>query len=213
MLYGVGMKFDVRAFKNMEIALSEIWPRISAAELKNGRPVEKFGNLLPREIWANWLLCAALNSERQPDEQLVFTTNPESMIGDGVIYDQKGKGAWRFEHVYVRPQSPTEPTTIEALISSAAGDKQQKGYKAYASGKTLLVYVDAGGGRIWHPNKAAKAIPSNDFLDVWAVSFAGAVTYEWIYGVALLSAEGVDAPTFQVRINKQRPRWSVIRIQ
>ena len=54
------MKFDVRAFKNMEIALSEIWPRISAAELKNGRPVEKFGNLLPREIWANWLLCAAL---------------------------------------------------------------------------------------------------------------------------------------------------------
>ncbi len=126
MLHGVGMKFDVKAFKNMEIALSEIWPRISAAELKNGRPVEKFGNLFPREILANWLLCAALNSERQPYEQLVFTTNPESMIGDGVIYDQKGKAAWRFEHVYVRPQSSTEPPTIEALISSAVGDKQQK---------------------------------------------------------------------------------------
>jgi hypothetical protein len=45
MLYGVGMKYDLKAFKNMELALSEIWPRINGAELKNARPVEKFWNL------------------------------------------------------------------------------------------------------------------------------------------------------------------------
>ena len=53
------------------------------------------------------------------------------------------------------------------LVLAAVAQKQGKGGAAYASGKTLIVFLDSGTGE-WFPNRAAKALPKLvDFAAVW----------------------------------------------
>jgi hypothetical protein len=204
------MKFDVKQFRSMELALSQILPRITAQELKTGKPVAQFGNLRPREILANWLFCAALNSRSGVEGvDLSFTTDPHD--GDGIIYDQNNHSARHTEHVYVPPQDADQTSSVEELVAAAVALKVQKG-PPYAKGKTLLVFVDAGGDRVWYSNKAARLVPKNDFVEVWAISRDKEATYECIYNVSLLIAEE-PTPVFQVRINKKIPKWTVVRTQ
>ena len=78
----------------------------------------------------------------------------------------------------------------------AINDKQQKGGAAYARGKTLVVFVNAGGGA-WHPNSVAKQFPTTlDFAAVWAVGLQGVEDGEYVYGVTNLHVDGGDAPTW-----------------
>jgi hypothetical protein len=206
------MKIHVTRFVSMETSLSEIRRFLTREQLHTGKRLAKFGGLLPREIWANWLFCAALNSERK-DAPLCFTTDPDG--GDGIIYDEANQAGWYTEHVMVPRQSPSQTKSLEELIAGAVNDKQLKGGKSYASGKTLLVFLEAGDGRRWDAIRATKELPANDFDKVWVVSLHSIVTYEWIYNVVFLKVpeDGGYAPVYQVRIEKTKPKWTVVRTQ
>jgi hypothetical protein len=102
---------------------------------------------------ANWLICVAHNSVTQ-DDRLTFTSDPND--GDGIIYDSVAKKAYPTEHVLVPRASPGQALDGEALILKKIELKRSKG-RAYASGKTLVVFLNAGGGK-WSPNKVAKQL-------------------------------------------------------
>jgi hypothetical protein len=205
------MKYPITRFKNLKVALKELEPFIrNGQHLQTGRPFNRLGGMLSREVLANWLLCAAANSETEA-EQMTFTSDPVG--GDGIIHDTKTDETWQTEHVLVPMARGEEAMNVEASILAAIEDKQKKGGAAYARGKTLVVFVNAGGGA-WHPNKVAKQIPATlDFAAVWAVGLQGVEDGEYVYGVTNLHVEGGDAPTWTIRITKEFDDWKTRRIQ
>ena len=137
------MKYPITRFKSLKVALKELEPFVrDGRHLQNGRPFDRMGGMLSREVLANWLLCAASNSEGEA-EQMTFTSVPVG--GDGIIHNTKTNETWPTEHVMV-PMTPGEGNVdVEARILAAIDGKQKKGGAAYASGKTLVVVVNAGG--------------------------------------------------------------------
>jgi hypothetical protein len=98
------MKDKVTRFKSLEVCLKEIEPYVRQGNLlQTSKPFKKFGDLRPREIWANRLLCAAVNSERTTDK-LTFTTDPSG--GDGIIYEEGTGETFHTEHVMVPQAAP-----------------------------------------------------------------------------------------------------------
>ena len=78
------MKYPVARFKSLAVALKKIEPFIRNGEhLQTGKPFAKFGGMRSREILANWLLCAAMNSASVGE--LTFSSDP--IGGDGIICD------------------------------------------------------------------------------------------------------------------------------
>ena len=76
------MNHAIRRFKSLTVALKELERFVrSGKPLQSGRPFKNFGGMLPREAWANWLLCAVANAVAGT-EQFTFTTDPVG--GDGV---------------------------------------------------------------------------------------------------------------------------------
>jgi len=58
------MKYGVRLLKSMAIALAELAPYVLDPEqIQTGRPFKNFDNGRPRELLANWVICATLNAE------------------------------------------------------------------------------------------------------------------------------------------------------
>jgi hypothetical protein len=81
----------------MAIALRELEPFIkSGAHLETGKPFKNFGDLRSRELVANWLICAAVNSADSENERVEFHTDPTG--GDGVLVDTKTNETWPTEH-------------------------------------------------------------------------------------------------------------------
>jgi hypothetical protein len=132
------MKYPVARFKSLKEALKELEPFVrDARRLEKGRPLRKFYGLRPREIWANWLLCAALNFEQE--ERFTFFSTKDAIGGDGVIHDRLTASTLPTEHVFVpSARGPGAENTAEALIFAAIRKKQHKGGDAYASGNTDL---------------------------------------------------------------------------
>jgi len=202
------MKYSVTRFKSLKICIKELEPFIRDGEhLQTGKPFKRFDNLRSREILANWLLCVAINFEEKFD-RLTFCSDPQG--GDGIIYDNKAKKAWPTEHVLV-PRSNGQLQNIESVILKAIEKKQSKGGAAYASGKTLIVFLNASGDG-WFPNKISRKLPKTlDFEDVWIAGLQNVVQEEYIYNVTRLDASG--CPIWQVRIEKNFDAWEVKRIQ
>lgn len=172
------MKYPVKRFKNMEVALKQLEPFVkNAAHLESGKPFENFGGMRSREILANWLLCATINAIDK--RRLTFSSDP---IGsDGIVQDDATGETWSTEHVMVPRQSGGENAEAQALILAAIEQKRNKGGAPYASGKTLVVFLYAGIGA-WHPNRVAGALPKPLHFDaVWVVGLQkvedGAYTY------------------------------------
>jgi hypothetical protein len=93
------MKYPVQRFKSPAVALKELEPFIRNGEhLQTGKPFEKFGGMRSREILANWLLCAAINST--DIRELTFSSDP--VRGDGIICDSATGETWPTEHVMCR---------------------------------------------------------------------------------------------------------------
>jgi hypothetical protein len=66
-------------------------------------------------------------------------------------------------------QSGGNNADAQALILEAIELKRSKGGAAYASGKTLIVFLDADAGA-WFPNRVARALPQPlHFAAVWVV--------------------------------------------
>jgi hypothetical protein len=204
------MKHAVTRFKNLKVGLKELEKFIREVEpLYTGRPLEQFGMMRPREMVGNWLVCAVINAENG-SERLTFTSDPTG--SDGVIYNTETEHTWLTEHVMV-PRAPEgETPDIKALILKAVGHKQKKG-RAYASGKTLVVFLEAGGEVPWFPNKVAKALPKTDFDGVWVVGLQRVEDGAYVYGVTQLDVSDGDAATWSVRIRANFKKWEIKRLQ
>src|ERR1700761_7470967 len=111
------MRHNVTHFKSLKVGLKELEQFVRDGQhLYTGKPFKRFGNLRSRELSANWLICAVLNSE-DLDEPFTFTSDPQD--GDGVIYDKRAQIGWPTEHVMVPRVSPGETRDITALITHA----------------------------------------------------------------------------------------------
>lgn len=205
------MRYQTKRFKSMAIALRELEPFIkSGAHLETGKAFKNFGDLRPRELVANWLICATVNAEESENERMEFHTDPTG--GDGVLVDTKTNETWPTEHVLVPMPRSSTVADMEASILKAIEEKQKKGGAAYASGKTLVVFLNSGGGE-WKPNRVARKLPAHDFGAVWVVGLCTAEDGEYIYGAANLHAEGGDAPTWVIQIAKDFGSWVARRVQ
>ena len=204
------MKLKVTKFKTLKIALKEIEQFIrDGKHLYTGKPFKRFGELRSRELVANWMICAVLNAGRRSN-RFTFTSDPQG--GDGIIYDVEEKIGWQTEHVMVPKAAPGERRDISALISDAVSNKQAKGGPAYARGKVLVVFLDAGLGE-WSPNRVTRQLPPVDFKEVWVVGLHGDVTQGYVYGVTRLDPSSGNVPIYLVRIAKTFDAWTVERLQ
>jgi hypothetical protein len=206
------MKYEITRFKSLKMALKELEPFIRNGEhLQTGKPFKRFDGLRSRELLANWLLCVAVNSVHQTD-RLTFTSDP--LGGDGIIYDNVTGKTWPTEHVLVPRVRGSEAAAVEALISKAIGKKHRKGGAAYATGKTLVVFLNAGGEE-WYPNKVAKQLPAPlHFEAVWVVGLQGVEeTGEYVYVVTRLDLRHGNAPAWRVCMAKDFDAWEITPIQ
>jgi hypothetical protein len=138
------VKLNATHFKTPEIALKELEPFVrNGRHLYTGQPFKRFGGLRSRELLINWLICAVLNAEK-PKNPFTFTSDPQG--GDGIISDRESKIGWPTEHVMVPKATTNDVRDITALIVDAVTVKQTKGGEAYARGKVLVVFLDAGLG-------------------------------------------------------------------
>lgn len=210
------LTYKVRRFKSLAIALKELEPFIRNGQyLQSGRPFKQLNGMLPREAVANWLMCAALDFEFGSG-RMSFSSDPTG--GDGVLHDSNNHRTWRTEHVMVRRPLTIEEAvnakTVETQILQAVRKKQAKGIQ-YASGKLLIVFLDAGSGA-WFPNKAARLLPrALLFSEVWIVGLHGVLMRGcgFVYAVTQLNLTSGDAPTWLVRIEEDFLSWTVSRLQ
>ncbi len=207
--------YNVRRFKSLAVGLKELEPFIRSGEhLQRGRPFKQLEAMRSREAWANWLICAIANFEYGVD-RMSFASDPTG--GDGLIHDSHTQMTWKTEHVMVRrPLSDEEQVNqkpVDTQILEAVAMKQAKGGSAYASGKELVVFLDAGGGE-WYPNKVARQLPRPLlFKGVWVVGLHGPVVDRYVYGVTHLDLSMGTAPTWLVRIGQDFGSWIVTRLQ
>lgn len=204
------MKYPVRRFRSLAVALKELEPFVRNGDhLQTGKPFAKFGGMRSREILANWLLCAAVNAAN--NARLTFCSDP--LGGDGIICDEATGDTWPTEHVIVPKLRPGQTAEAEELILKSIEHKCSKGGSAYAAGKTLIVFLDAGAGR-WLPNRVARQLPEPlHFTTVWVVGLQRVEAGEYIYAVTHLDVSEGDAPTLRVRLGKDFDTWEVTQIQ
>ena len=113
----------------------------------------------------------------------------------------------------VPPLREGQSADAEMLILDAIEQKRSKGGAAYAAGKTLVVFLEAGAGS-WFPNRVARRLPDPlHFATVWVVALQGVEDGEYVYATTNLDVRHGDAPAFHVRIRKDFGGWRVIAIQ
>jgi hypothetical protein len=206
------MKYPTTRFKNLQVALKELEPFVrDGRQIQTGKPLKRFGGLRPRELIANWLLCVAFNEDCESPDRLTFTTDP--LGGDGILYDTESEATFPTEHVLVPEQRSGKTENVEALILKAINNKRKKGQAAYASGKTLIVFLNAGGGP-WLPNRVTKQLPDPlQFAIVWVVGLQHIEASEYVYSVTQLDMSDGNAPTWLIRIASDFNSWAAERIQ
>jgi hypothetical protein len=202
------MKYQVKRFKSLKDVLKALEPYIRNGDhLQTGPRLKGLGGLLSREVLANWLLCVAVNSVTAPPDRLTFTTDPVG--GDGIIFDTVTEETWPTEHVMVPNLPGNEAKEVEALILAAISLKTDRG-PTYAGGKTLVVFLNSGGGGTWFPDKVARRLPSPLHFDAaWVVGLQGVEAGEYVYNVTRLDLSQGHAPAWRVRIGKGFDEWRV----
>ncbi len=206
----VSLRYPVTRFKSMKVALKELEPFIKdGAHLQSGRPFERMGGMRSREAVANWLLCAVVNEI--DERELSFVSDP--VDGDGVLHDAKSGDVFPTEHVMIPRQQADGKADAHQLILKAIEHKRGKGGADYASGKTLVVFLDAPVGE-WFPNRVARSLPVPLLFEaVWVVGLHVAEDGAYTYNVTLLDIGAGNAPTFKVATNKTFDAWSVTTVQ
>ncbi|WBT36572.1 hypothetical protein [Hyphomicrobium sp. DMF-1] len=194
---------DLRAaLKPLEPVFRNISTNGRTIPLEHGREIKVFGDLKPRELAVNWLL-AAVADHLFPDMHFTVATNPEG--GDGQIYDLISRTGLPTEHVIVRGGD----APVDDLILNAIQKKVEKGGKAYAGGKTLVVFRYSGGDKQqWFPNKLARRLPNPlHFEAVWVVGFEGYSSDGMVYAVTRLERE--SSPVWWVTIAPDFLTWAI----
>jgi len=204
------MKHEVTQFKNLAVALKELEAFVrNGQHLQTGKPFDKLGGMRSREVLANWLVCVAANAATEGE--LTFCSDPTG--GDGIIRDVKTGETWPTEHVMVPRLRSGETGDAETLILDKVNQKRAKGGVAYAAGKTLIVFLEAGAG-VWYPNRVAKRLPDPLlFATVWVVGLQDVKDGEYVYGVTNLDLSAGNVPTLLVRVSRDFGSWQVTRLQ
>jgi hypothetical protein len=194
----------------LAVALKELEQFIrNGQHLTSGKPFAKFGSMRSREMLANWLMCVAINWAEGCN--LSFSSDP--IGGDGIIFDLTTGDDYPTEHVMIPHYLGERGETAETLILKAIEKKRKKGGAQYATGKTLVVFLDAGAGS-WYPNKVASQLPRPlHFAAVWVVSLQGVEDGEYVYNAAHLDLSDGDCPVMRVRIAKDFENWSLAWVQ
>lgn len=205
------MKHSVTGIRSLKAVLKDLEPAIRDGRyLQTGRQFPSV-KLLSREVLANWLICVSVNSVTEPD-RFTFTSSPENAGGDGVILDKATQETWVTEHVMVPDVQKADGLDTAGRILAAVEKKRSRG-ASYATGKTLVVFVNREGGE-WYPTKVAKGLPRPLlFNSVWVVSLEGVVAEEYRYNVSRLDVRMGQAPAWRVRIAKDFDAWSVQIVQ
>jgi len=90
-----------------------------------------------------------------------------------------------------------ETGDIDTLILNKIDQKRNKGGAAYASGKTLVVFLEGGIGP-WYPNRVARQPSHLYFTTVWVVGLQWVGEGEYVYGATNLNLTKGNAPPFSV---------------
>ncbi len=192
----------------MKACLKELQKFIhDGKNIDTGKPFGNFNDMRFREILGNWLFCAVFSFELKT-EHLMICTDPSG--GDGVIYDPDAKKYVIMEHVLVARCSDPKKH-IEDLILEQINNKRKKGNKAYASGKTLLIFLNKADVK-WIPNRVGKKLPKELYFDEgWVVGLYGVFDGEYIYNVVKLDKDWCFI--WQVTIKMDSDEWNVEQIQ
>lgn len=191
--------------KDLKVVLKDFEPMVKDPKfLRNGRPIKNF-SLLPREAWANWLLCVVLRSYFERD-----VTFAEDEKADGVIYDRDTDQWFLTEHVSaLKVPSPDAHLKGEDRVISAIQKKIDRGAE-YARGKRLMVFIEDAGE--WYPNRVGRQIHNTHYFD--AVYCVGLLTNdEEAYEYSVTQFDPVHSPTWRVRIEGDFSDWEVTRVQ
>ncbi|MBK8009106.1 MAG: hypothetical protein IPK23_12300 [Rhizobiales bacterium] len=203
------MKVAAKRFVSMHSALKQLEAYIrDGNHLQTGSPFRTFGGMRSREILANWLVCAAFNSIG--GEQVEFFTDPTG--NDGILRIASTDKTWPTEHVFIPNLVRSHETNIHNLILEAINSKNDRG-PTYAKGKTLIVFINAGGGA-WHPNLVRKELPDPlHFGAVWIVGLMRVENKNYTYAVTSMEDTSGDAPIFAINIADDFDDWTVEKIQ
>jgi hypothetical protein len=107
----------------------------------------------------------------------------------------------------------SDAPSVEDRVLAQIRLKVEKGGAAYATGKTLLVFLNAAGGA-WHPNRVARLLPSPLHFDTaWAMGLQEVIDGAYVYGVTNLNVAGGNAPTWRVSVAPDFKSWTVERVQ
>lgn len=172
--------------------------------LWNGRDIPNF-TLRPREAWANWLICVALQEIH--GDAFTFA---EDKKGDGILIDKR-TGQWAHtEHIAAMDFAGknTLPAGEQRLLQAI--EKKVARGKEYAKGKFLVVFFDGAG--VVHPNKVGRSMPKDHgYLGVFAVGHITSDASGYVYSVSELGP--LHSPTYQVDINFDFTDWTVTKLQ
>ncbi|WP_316159455.1 hypothetical protein [Bradyrhizobium sp. SZCCHNRI3042] len=206
------MRHTGKHFKTLAIALKEIEPFIRNGEhLQTGKRFAQLHAMLSREILANWLISVVFN-DRVGAERLTFVAVRDEIGGDGVLWDTETNETWPTEHVMV-PRQNLKGVDLETRILDAIAAKQGKGDAAYAEGKTLVVFLNAGGEE-WWPNRVAKAVKRPIlFGAIWIVGLQSVDGGKYVYNVVELDEARGVGHAWRVHIAPEFDGWTVEAVQ
>ena len=201
------VKNKVTAMKDPKSLLRDIIvPYMRSRQLiMSGRERPEFGQK-PREIIANWLICAVANYQAGKNEW-TFSNDPEG--GDGVIVSRSTGDGWRTEHVIaLQPEHLNDDSAATRLVL-AVEHKNKRG-DSYAKGSYLVIFAE-GLGSTFNPNEVSQRIRGQHaFESVWAVGLQEAEQNEHRYWVTCFDER--PCPCLMVTVNLERAEWSVEQI-
>lgn len=194
-----------RQIKDFQILLKDLEPFVKDPSfLYNGRPIENF-NLLPREVWGNWLFCAVLRALHGP--AITFAD-----VDDGLIIDKLTWQTVPIEHVSALEIPGAKPLPKgEARIIQAIEHKVKRGPE-YAVGKFLLVFCDGAGK--WYRDKVRMAINGkHNFKAIYTVNLTSSGPDGYSYTLTQFHPKTPHtSESFKVKVNSTFTDWEVVRL-
>lgn len=199
------MKVRLTLIKDLKIALKDLEKYVKTPDfLRKGRKFTNF-SLLPREAWANWLVCVFGNS--QTGGNLTFGEDPEN--GDGIILDSKNREKYVLtEHVFI---TDLDQGNASEVIVNRIFSKFRKG-KEYGKGRTLIVFCEMKGTVF--PSDVRRAIyKQNTFDNIYLIVLESSESDGYSYFITPLITNSPHLTLHRIRINDEFKEWSVELIE
>lgn len=194
--------------RSLKILLKDMEPYVRDAKfLHSGRKFENF-KLLPREIWANWLMCVVL--QKLHDADITFAEDDNC---DGLFIDKKTGRVVATEHVSALeiPKANLQEKG-EARILHAIEHKIKRGCE-YAEGKFLIVFFD--GAVKWYRNRLREAINGkHNFKSIYCIGLLTVDDSGYAYSLTQFHPKMPETSiTYKVKINSSFTDWQVYRLE